>query len=306
MSVPMADFNGIRSQPKDTQDNNSRQPTKDKNIIMANFFETSSPVPSEEQPKVTTTQGFSDNNQRWESFVNHTDQVQVATHHKVDFRGSHEAPTMPGIVGTGQNPGGLRITSTDQIKSSTLFHVDGLQMNADNLVALGLLTKDKEGGGYRLPSGSQEAAPEKQQAQQATPKVTQEEKADIASSLDKVTSYAMEVIHENAGRNTDGVVVKALVSLTSGQPLSGELASSLRLEPEQAEVVFSEAYGGYVTATANHLSKTYGVNGEDVLDYLSESLSESKRVALAHRVYLGDQTVFPEMVSLYRRRPKPT
>ena len=262
---------------------------------MSDFYEVRViPAHMSEQPQRTAAPLASYNDGPYEASLDSTGRVAAGKNADVQFQGSKEASTLPGWLGTGLNSGGLRPDSMDEIKDNTLFTVQGMQIPAKNLVFSGHLVKDEQTGKYRLP-GQAEMAQE------------QPKESPIAEGffgeVSRETHDAFGTIINRAGSEAvaDAVTVKGINALTAGKPLPGDLASVLKMQPEQAQAAFNQIYQGMMEATAKHITKTFGVQGSEVLDYLSENVPEGKRQSWANRVRMGDKKAFTEMVETYNR-----
>lgn len=81
-----------------------------------------------------------------------------------------------------------------------------------------------------------------------------------------------------------------------------EIAKALNTDSEHAQSVLDSAYAAYYNQTAKAIEKaSSGLNGLEVLESLSETLTTQEKASLANRIYLGDPSIINELIDKFNR-----
>lgn len=209
----------------------------------------------------------------------------------LQYRPSQVSNGLNGILATGIGFGGVRIRSEADIKDATRFTINGIETDAVGAARMGFLTKNGTNS-YSLPErGEERVPPADAPADDGIESILSEE---AAQALDEITSGT------GSPRATNALSGPVLAHLAAGN-MDAAVASVVRnahMDPSRAAQIIEGMAADLRSRAAGHLSARYAVDGNDVVAYL-DTLKPELRAHYGQRIFLGDKSVYPEVVAKY-------
>lgn len=218
------------------------------------------------------------------------------------FNAYNDSNNLDGFLSTGRlSNSGLKIQSEADIRKDTVFNVNGMEVQAWSLAKAGLLVEHPNGS-YSLPSQPQQPQSQQQsqqqQEQEGETMVVDHLSPDVRTTLDQIDA------HLGSTQATEALVGGVLGHM-AGDNWEGAVeafAQRTGVEPAHAAEVVSGLYENAYNTAAAHVTKTFGVNGDEVFTWIRENVNDKAyKSSLAHRIYYGDSKAFKEAVDLFKR-----
>lgn len=214
-----------------------------------------------------------------------------------------------GVLSTASN-NGTPVRDLDSINDKTIVKFNGVEMTAKMACQVGLLRKDahgryserKKSDGFSIPSEDFEAHDESlTEVTEATPKMSDD-------LYDHQVEQSFEALSQELGGygRLDNHALSALRGLVDNDITHSakQLAAATGYEPEQASNYITKVAERLKTKAANYISKAHGVDGDDVIQWVSDNIPSSERASMAYEVYLGQTGVLDRMADQYKGRKK--
>lgn len=209
-------------------------------------------------------------------------------------------------VFNGATNNGVMVRHITDVRDSTLVTVGGLQMAAKSAAELGLIARNADGSYSEVPTGE----PIKKTTIEDKPQDLPQESDPYNPALSSgVIENALEscAIELGNGQPNYQALDRHALSAISGMAKGdlggavGRLASSVGVEPGEAEAFIAGVFESFRTQAGNYINTKHGVNAEDVFNWAEDYLSTPEKSALYHSVYLGRSGALDKLTESYKK-----
>lgn len=205
---------------------------------------------------------------------------------------------------------GMPVRGAEDVTDNTLVTFNGIQMTAKEASQLGLLSRDKDGryseAFGKKPEGSLSVEEGFQAPFEEDDEPTTKEKGiEFSPDLfDPEVEAALEQVACDLGGNDvlDKYAISALGGLVDGDisHSAKQLASAIGREPEETETFITVVGDRYRNMAANYITKNHKVDGDAVIQWISDNVPSADRASMAYEVFLGQTGVLDRMVEKFR------
>lgn len=211
-----------------------------------------------------------------------------------------------GVLSTAVNSG-MPVRGREDVKDTTLVTFNGVQMTAKSASELGLLSRSSDGRyseGKKLEGNLSYDDPSDQVSYD-------EEDQGIKFNhdlFDREIEGALEAVASDLGGYAalDRHAISVMGGLVDGDITASakRLASDAGGEPAQAESFITGVADRYRAKAVSYITKAHGVDGDAVIQWISENVPSTQRSSMAYEVYLGQTAPLDRMVQQFKTRKR--
>lgn len=206
---------------------------------------------------------------------------------------------------------GMPVRGVEDVTDNTLVTVQGVQMTAKMAAQLGLLSRDKDGSYSesfgKKPEGSlsNPAMSIESQAPFDEEPLNEEKGIEFSPALfDHEVEAALEQVAGDLGGTDalDKYALSALGGLVDNDisHSAKQLASAIGRELGETETFITVVGDRYRNMAANYITKNHKVDGDAVIQWISDNVPSADRASMAYEVFLGQTGVLDRMVEKFR------
>lgn len=208
-----------------------------------------------------------------------------------------------GVLKTATN-NGMPVRDLDSINDKTIVSFNGVEMTAKMAVGMGLLRKDGNGRYSEKKSDGFSTPSEDIQPDESLTKVTE---AQMPEELfDPEVEDALEAVSQDLGGygNLDRHAASIAGGLVEGDITScaKQLAMNIGADPEEAAAFITGVADRFRSKAVDYITKAHGVDGDQVIQWISDNVPSSERSSMAYQVYLGQTEVLDRMADQFKMK----
>lgn len=219
------------------------------------------------------------------------------------------------LLRTGRNNFGQPLNDYSSINRNTMFKVNGVEVDAEGAVRLGLLRKGVNGSYESASSAPSEVKGYGQSNADVVAEMEQmnQARAEAQALTDAITQRAggaFDAINEavegdpRAYENVMRGAITALYTEGTSEATTAHLAGLLKMDRNQTVDFVQDARDRIERGVSDYISSRHGLSGQEVLDWAFYNISHAEKASLANRVTLGDNSAVEEIVSRYKSRKR--